>query len=63
MSEANKVKKVINSIGMGLLAALSSGVVVPQVASAAELDQVQDNGDLLNGNQQESQNQETVDAL
>ena len=50
MSEANKVKKVINSIGMGLLAALSSGVVVPQVASAAELDQVQDNGDLLNGN-------------
>ena len=63
MSEANKVKKVINSIGMGLLAALSSGVVVPQVASAAELDQIQDNGDLLNGNQQESQNQETVDAL
>lgn len=32
MSEVNKSKKVVNSLGLGLMAALSSGVVLPQVA-------------------------------
>ena len=64
MSEARKSKKIVNSIGVGIMAFLSSGVSLMQTASAADVNEVRDAGDMLeNDIQATSANQEIIDAL
>ena len=61
MSDMKKGLKIVNSIGLGIMAALSSGVVI-QPASAEGLGETQ-NVAQNQVNEAVSQNQETVDAF
>ena len=64
MSDARKGKKIVNSIGVGILAFLSSGTSMLQIASAADVNEVQNAGEMLEtGMQAASANQNTIDAL
>ena len=65
MSEIrNKSKKVVNSIGVGIMAVLSSGTSMLQIASAADVGEVQNAGEMLeNEVKTTSMNQGSIDAL
>ena len=64
MSEVRKSKKIVNSIGVGIMAVLSSGTSMLQIASAADVGQVQDAGEMLENNvQATSLNQGTIAAM
>ena len=64
MSEARKGKKIVNSIGVGIMAFLSSGTSMVQIASAADVGEIQNAGEMLEtGMQTVSANQNTIDAL
>ena len=64
MSEVRKSKKVVNSIGVGIMAVLSTGTSMMQLASAADVGEVQNAGEMLeNEVKVTSMNQGTIDAL
>lgn len=65
MSEIrNKSKKVVNSIGVGIMAVLSTGTSMLQIASAADVGEVQNAGEMLeNEVKTTSMNQGSIDAL
>ena len=64
MSELVKGKKVVNAIGIGIMAFLGSGTSLLQVSAAAvETEAMETASETSENTQETSQNQETIDAL